>query len=403
MKILMNTTPTSFQAIGGGGIVALKTAQYLKELKVKVSLFNYWQDKISDYDILHNVGTASVCYDVINSAYAQKVPVALTTIYDFHSLSYIIKSQIPLDTKLKQIAYNSINKYFQRFSKVKKMLDQSSILFPDTWMEGSFLIKNFKIPRNKVFPVPHGVDERFMYASQNLFYKRYGLKDFVLYVGRIDIRKNVLSLIRALKNTDIDLVIIGESEPDQQLYFDKCKRESNKKVHFLGQFLHESKLLESAYATAKVVTLPADYETPGLVGLEAGLARANVVITKRGSTKDYYKDHVWYVNPDDIKDIRNVLHKFKRNDIKLIQVLDRTESKLNLEGDFRLKDLESNSVLRTYISPYLKKRYQEQLVEHNKELRKIAMELGGRFFTVSTDMTIFDAMFLTLVDRPLRI
>ena len=307
MKVLMNTMPTSFQAIGGGGIVALKTAEYLKKEKVNVKLFDYWKDKISDYDILHNVGTASVCYDVINSAYAQKIPVALTTIYDFHTFSYIIKSAIPLRTKVKQVGYNLLNKYFQNFSKVKKMLDQSSILFPDTWMEGNFLIKNFKIPKNKVFPVPHGVDERFMHSNLNLFYKRYGLKDFVLYVGRIDIRKNVLTLIKALKNTNIDLVIIGKAEPDQQLYFEKCKKEADKKVHFLGQMPHESKLLESAYAAARVVTLPADYETPGLVGLEAGLARANVVITEGGSTKDYYNKYVWYVNPNDIKDIKNKL------------------------------------------------------------------------------------------------
>src|SRR3989344_2524210 len=149
MKVLMNTMPTAFQAIGGGGIVAIKTAEYLEKLKVKVKLFDYWKDKISDYDILHNVGTARVCYDTINSAYAQKVPIALTTIYDFHKLSYIIKSAIPLKTKAKQIAYNLVNKYFQKFSKVKKMLDQSSILFPDTWMEGNFLIKNFKISKEK--------------------------------------------------------------------------------------------------------------------------------------------------------------------------------------------------------------------------------------------------------------
>ena len=335
----MNTMPTAFQAIGGGGIVAIKTAEYLRKKGINVKLFNYWEDKISDYDILHNVGTASVCYDVINSAYAQKIPVALTTIYDFHKLSYIIKSAIPLKTKVRQIAYNLLNKYFQKFSKVKKMLDQSSILFPDTWMEGNFLIKNFNISRNKVFPVPHGVDERFMYAKPNLFVKKYGLKDFVLYVGRIDIRKNVLNLIRALKNTAIDLVIIGKAEPDQQAYFEKCKKESSKKVHFLGQFPHESKLLESAYAAAKVVTLPADYETPGLVGLEAGLARANVVITSRGSTKEYYNKYVWYVNPEDMKDIKVKLlqaHKAEksdklRNHIKKNFLWDKV-AKITLEG-----------------------------------------------------------------------
>ena len=92
----------------------------------------------------------------------------------------------------------------------------------------------------------------------------------------------------------------------------------------------------------------------------------------------------------DIKDIRNVLHKFKRNDIKLIQVLDRTESKLNLEGDFRLKDLESSSILRTFIGSFLRKRYFTRLEEHNSKIREACNEVGAQFFTVSTDMPIFN-------------
>src|SRR3989344_2543107 len=227
----------------------------------------------------------------------------------------------------------------KKFPKVKKMLDQASILFPDTWMEGNFLIKNFKISKEKVFPVPHGVDERFMHANPKEFINKYNLNDFILYVGRIDIRKNVLNLIRALKDKGIDLVIIGKEEPDQQEDFEKCKKEANEKVHFLGQFSHDSTLLESAYAAAKVVTLPADYETPGLVGLEAGLAKANIVITERGSTKDYYKDYAYYVNPDNIQDIKNkLLEAYKaeksdnlRNHIKENFLWDKVAKK-TLEG-----------------------------------------------------------------------
>ena len=50
------------------------------------------------------------------------------------------------------------------------------------------------------------------------------------------------------------------------------------------------------------------------------MAKANVVITERGSTKDYYKDYVNYVNPDNIQDIRNKLLKAykteKTNDLR---------------------------------------------------------------------------------------
>ena len=320
MKVLMNTMPTSFQVLGGGGIVALKTKEYLEKEGINVKLFNYWEDKIKDYDILHNIGTGSSCYDVIESAHSQKIPIALTTIYDLHQASYILKSEISVRTKINQIGYNIINRHFQKFSKVKKMLDMSDILFPDTWMEGNFLVKQFKILKEKIFPVPHGVDERFMHATPDEFEDKYKLKDFILYVGRIDVRKNVLNLIKALKGTKIPLVIIGTYEPHLKAYFDECKKEADENVHFLGAFDHESTLLESAYAAAKVVTLPAEYETPGLVALEAGLAGANIVITERGSTRDYYEKYARYINPEKLEDIREKLieayNSSKNNQLK---------------------------------------------------------------------------------------
>ena len=104
-----------------------------------------------------------------------------------------------------------------------------------------------------------------------------------------------------------------------------------------------------------------------------------------------------------IDNLRKTLYQFKDHEVKLIQVLDKIEKKLNLEGDFRLKDLESNKVIRTFISPYLKKRYGQQLGDHNNEIARIAQEIGAKFYSVSTDMTIFDAMFMTLVAKPIRI
>ena len=92
----------------------------------------------------------------------------------------------------------------------------------------------------------------------------------------------------------------------------------------------------------------------------------------------------------DIKEIRNVLHRLKRNNVKLIQVLDQTESQLNLEGDFKLKDLESNSILRTFIGPFLRKRYFNKLEEHNLRIKEACAETGAQFYTASTDKPIFD-------------
>ena len=42
----------------------------------------------------------------------------------------------------------------------------------------------------------------------NLFFKKYGLNDFVLCVGRIEDLKNQLSLLKAMCNLDIPVVLI---------------------------------------------------------------------------------------------------------------------------------------------------------------------------------------------------
>ena len=141
---------------------------------------------------------------------------------------------------------------------------------------------------------------------------------------------------------------------------------------------------------AKVVEYLNRKEASGTSNLDSSLSKYQKWIGSR-SLIIIVSDFLY-----DIKDIRNVLQRFKRNDIKLIQVLDRTESKLNLEGDFRLKDLESSSILRTFIGPFLRKRYFTRLEEHNSRIREACNEVGAQFFTVSTDMPIFDVFSAVL-------
>jgi len=156
---------------------------------------------------------------------------------------------------------------------------------------------------DKMFVVPNGVDSEFASASDRLFVEKYELKDFVLYVGRIEPRKNQLNLIRAMKDIDAELVLIGEPVSGCEWYYDKCQREAGKNVHFLGKMLHQSDLLVSAYAACNIFVLPGWFETPGLAALEAALAGAKVVVTDGGSTKEYFKDKVLYIKPNSPPDI----------------------------------------------------------------------------------------------------
>ncbi len=94
--------------------------------------------------------------------------------------------------------------------------------------------------------------------------------------------------------------------------------------------------------------------------------------------------------------VKRALFGFRNNTIKLIQVLDEVELSLDLNGEFNLKDSETHSMLRTYISPFLRKNYLSKLQDHNLRLKRLAEGLGATFHTCCIEDNVFDSMFKIL-------
>ncbi len=94
-----------------------------------------------------------------------------------------------------------------------------------------------------------------------------------------------------------------------------------------------------------------------------------------------------------IDDIRKALHYFKNHRVVLIQVLDKVEKNLDLEGDFKLKDLETNEVLRTFINPFARKQYAGMLQEHIDKIQQVCTEAGAKFYSSHTGQSVFDVFF----------
>ena len=305
MKVLFNCNNTVFQHPGGGEILLLKTMEYLKKEGITIKLFDHWNDKIVDYDILHNFGKSSNCYDLIRLSKMHNLPIVLTPLYNWPSVKYGIREHYSFPQKIKGVGYTLLKRHFSFVSKSKKILSLSDMITPDSMIEGRLLQKDFGISLRKVFPVPCGVDEKFYGAKPDEFYDKYKLENFILYVGRIDPRKNLLDLIKIMNKINIPLVLIGAKNQEYLTYYENCLKIANKNIHFIDHMDHDSSMLKSAYASAKVLALPSWLEAPGLVALEAGLAGTNIVITNRGTTTEYFKDYAWYVNPLDKRDIES--------------------------------------------------------------------------------------------------
>jgi len=182
----------------------------------------------------------------------------------------------------------------------------ADLLLPNTRAEANIIRKCFPfISENKIQIIPNGVDEKFAESDPNLFRKQYNVDyDFVLNIARLEPRKNQLSLIRALEETGLKLVIIGNQFVFPE-YTKLCFSEAKRNVLFINELSHDSPLLASAYGAARVFALPSSEETPGISALEAAAAGSSVVVTERGGAQEYLQEFARYVDPTSIKDIRN--------------------------------------------------------------------------------------------------
>lgn len=306
-RVLFYVYPTAFQSPGGGEVQLTQTKKYLEELGISVKLFDPWQDKLKDYDILHTFGSVKDCLPMMEAAKNAGIKNVLSTICWYSWKSAWLTYSEPSARIISALRHAA--KVFLPFlpSERKRMMEIADILLPNSKSESLQLQHFFGMPENKILIVPNGVSETFAAASPELFISKYGFKNFVLSVGRIEPRKNQLNMIRALNNIAAPVVIIGDYVPHYRNYYEQCKKEASSNIHFLGAMPHASELLPSAYAACHSFVLPSWLETPGLAALEAGLAGANVVITTEGATREYFSDYAAYAAPEDAAGMRRAV------------------------------------------------------------------------------------------------
>ena len=83
--------------------------------------------------------------------------------------------------------------------------------------------------------------------------------------------------------------------------------EADGSVLFIRGLDHDSALLESAYAAARVLALPSMVEIPGLAALEGGLAGCQLAVTGVGVAREYFGDHAQYLDPQSLASVRETV------------------------------------------------------------------------------------------------
>ncbi len=305
--------PQVMNAVRGGvSIQATNTAKALIDKGVTVTFYDCWkQYNWQDFDCVHIFRADLDTYNIANWLTEESIPFVVSPI--FYSLHKSSKIQFAL--KLSQLARYFLKGIRSDFDCIRDICNKSVMALPNTKAEKEALHKGFGIKRDKLTVVPNAVESHFKDADPTLFEKKYGRKDFILSVGNFGYpRKNMLNLIKALKDLTHPAVLIGRIY--ENAYGRACQEQMQKakNILWLDALDHKDPLLASAYAACKVFAMPSLYETPGLAALEAGLAGATIVITPNGGPREYFKDLAIYIDPKDVDSIKDGLTRATKSE-----------------------------------------------------------------------------------------
>jgi len=304
LKVLMQNRPNANQQKGGDTFIMEKTKAGLEKLGVKVTVDLEAKEDAGNYDIVHlfNFVLPDMVKFYGERALAAKKPFVVTSMYEdipmFHNQS------VGVARTLIEYVRNGQNKEWFEANKIDITRIPSSNKFDNTWTsthasaiyasgnrEADTLRRDYKdCTRIDVMPVAYDIGAE---GNAEDFIREYGVKDFILCVGRLESRKNQLMLLKALEDSEIPVVLAGGGftyQPDYEDAVRKFKRKG--KTLLLGRITPH--MLASAYKAARIHALPSWYELPGIVSLEAAYYGCNIVVTDAGTARDYFGDKAFY-------------------------------------------------------------------------------------------------------------
>jgi len=272
------------------------TRQALEILNVDVIKCNPWNDSLKDIDVCHLFTTSSDLLHYALSAQHRKIPLVVSPIF----ITPEPISQMKIKANLSRFPA-----IYTQLRLTRRILEVADAILPLTLEEQVFLKKVFNLPAYKMHVVSNGVEERFFHATPDLFIQKFGFKPDVLFVGRIDQNKNILSLITALTGTRLKLAVIGFPYSEQSYVFEQFKSMLSEYVIYIGHLNNFDPLLPSAYAASRVFCLPSIKEVMPLTVLEGIAAGCQIVITKNSAMGGFLGNSAFFVEPTNVIDIRN--------------------------------------------------------------------------------------------------
>lgn len=155
---------------------------------------------------------------------------------------------------------------------------------------------HYHIPKARIFVTPNAVSSDFMHIDEReakSFVGSKGIEKYLLYVSRIEPRKNQVALLRAYLDLNLSLegyhlVFIGRRTlptPDFDNLLESLPEEQQKFIHVYNQVDYND--LKLWYKAASLFVYPALAEGFGIPPIEAGMAEIPCICSNKTAMGDF--------------------------------------------------------------------------------------------------------------------
>ncbi len=317
MNIAVDISPLTGKEVIGHRVRG--TGFYIENLRK--SLIQYFPE--NNYTFFSRGELLSNAIDVVHYPYFEPFFLTLPfrkifkTVVTVHDLTpFVFSKHFPIGIK------GSIKWFIQKYN-----IKNVDAIIADSESSKKDIIKYTGINEKKITVIYLAPGEEFnkmQVSRQNIvrLQKKYNLPDkFALYVGDVTWNKNLPRLIKAVKKTNIPLVMVGkallqkefdkENAWNQDLITIQNLTKSHKQIISIGFIPTEELVL--LYNAATVFVMPSLYEGFGLPILEAMACGLPVVTTASGSISEVAGEAAFYVNPNDIDSIAHGIKELFEN------------------------------------------------------------------------------------------
>lgn len=227
-----------------------------------------------------------------------------------HDIGFLLHPQYVAPRNQKMLQKN-INRWVRWSSMIATVSESSK----------AEIERHLLVDKNNILVVHNGVDgDDFSPVEEtkyNLVLKKYGLpKNYFLYLGNIEPRKNIARLIRAYHQLPVDikrnhpLVLVGGGGWLSDEIFEEMKKaiSSGDKIVHPEEYVTDIDL-PSIYSASCGLVHPAIYEGFGISPIQAMSCGVPVIVSNTSSLPEVVGDAGFYVDPLNEREITEAMKR----------------------------------------------------------------------------------------------